>query len=78
MKWFLRRLGYELTPIEASFPREYPPDFEPEEIADYRAVAPFTLTGPERTVTLMRVIQYLVSAESPAMWLNAASGRAAA
>jgi len=64
-KWFLKRFGYEIVPTEVPLSGEYPPDFEPEEIADYRAVAPFTLTGPERTVTLMRAIQYLVKHRIP-------------
>lgn len=38
----------------------YPPDFEPEEIADLIAVGPYTMTSPERIVSLTRAVRYLV------------------
>ncbi len=60
------RFGYEIInkpqPMSAS---EFPPDFTPEEIADYRTVEPFTLTGPLRTVSLMRSLEYLVRQQIP-------------
>ncbi len=61
VKWVLRRLGYEVLPVAPSVePSDYPADFEPAEIEDYAAVAQYTLAGPERTVSLMRAVRYLV------------------
>ncbi len=62
----LGRFGYEIVrqsqPMSAS---DFPPDFSPEEIADYQAVEPYTLTGPLRTVSLVRAIEYLVHHRIP-------------
>ena len=62
----LGRFGYEIVrqaqPMSSS---DFPPDFSPEEIADYQAVEPYTLTGPLRTVSLMRAIEYLVHHRIP-------------
>jgi hypothetical protein len=61
VRWFFRRLGYEIVrQNEYVSDKDFPPDFTPEEIADYRAVAPYTLTGPLRTVSLQRAVEYLV------------------
>jgi hypothetical protein len=38
----------------------YPVDFSPDEIALYERVAPYTLTGVERVVTLRRAIEYVI------------------
>lgn len=66
LHWLLGRLDYEIVrkpqPIS---PSEFPPDFTPEEIADYRAVEPYTLTGPLRTVSLMRALEYVVRQRIP-------------
>jgi O-methyltransferase len=57
----LGRFGYEIVrKPEATQLSDFPPDFTPEEIADYQAVEPYTLTGPLRTVSLTRAIEYLV------------------
>jgi hypothetical protein len=49
----------------ASHPEEeeaaYPPDFTPEEIAVIEAVKPFTMTSPERMVSLIRAVEYLAA-----------------
>src|SRR4051812_4552595 len=62
----LGRFGYEIArkpqPMSSS---EFPPDFTPEEIADYQAVEPYTLTGPLRAVSLMRAIAYLARQRIP-------------
>jgi hypothetical protein len=61
LRWLLGRFGYEVIRKPGSTPPgEFPPDFTPEEIADYRAVEPFTLAGPLRTACLMRALEYLV------------------
>src|SRR5262245_24428422 len=38
----------------------FPPDFEPDEIATIEAVAPFTMTSPERLVGLIRAVRHVV------------------
>jgi O-methyltransferase len=48
----LRRTLEELT---------YPADFSPDEIALYDAVAPHTLTSPERVAALAELVRYTVS-----------------
>jgi hypothetical protein len=62
----LGRFDYEVVrkpqPMSAA---EFPPDFTQEEIADYQAVEPYTLTGPLRTVSLMRALEYLVRQRIP-------------
>jgi hypothetical protein len=66
LRWLLGRFGYDIVRKQQSMqPAEFPPDFTPEEIADYRAVEPYTLTGPLRTVSLTRAIEYLVRYQIP-------------
>jgi hypothetical protein len=62
VKWAFHKLGYDIVAARGD-PAErgpFPPDFEPDEIEDYRAVAPYTLTGPVRVVSLIRAVRYLV------------------
>jgi O-methyltransferase len=40
--------------------RQYPPDFTAPEIATVKAVAPYTMTGSERVVGLVRAVEHLV------------------
>jgi hypothetical protein len=66
VKWLFGRLGYDIAPGDRSQPAgEFPPDFEPEEIEDWLAVAPYTMTGPVRTVALIRAVHYLVGNNIP-------------
>src|SRR4051812_29813395 len=66
LHWLLGRFDYEIVrKPQPMSPSEFPPDFTPEEIADYRAVEPYTLTGPLRTVSLMRALEYLVRQRIP-------------
>src|SRR5262245_37255316 len=61
IKGLFQRLGYELVPASPSTAvSDYPVDFETAEIDDYVAVAPYTMAGAERTVSLMRAVRYLV------------------
>lgn len=65
-KWVFRRLGYDIVPAaDSAVPSDYPPDFEPAEVEDYAAVAAYTMTGPARTVSLMRAVRYLVHNDIP-------------
>lgn len=61
ISWVVARMGYEVVrKRDAAKPRAgFPVDFEPDEIEDYIAVAPYTLTGPVRTVSLMRALRYI-------------------
>jgi hypothetical protein len=66
LHWLLGRFDYEIArKPQPMSPSEFPPDFTPEEIADYRAVEPYTLTGPLRTVSLMRALEYVVRQRIP-------------
>jgi O-methyltransferase len=62
VKWLFRRMGYDIVEGDRVLaPRDdFPPDFERTEIEDYLSVAPYTLTGPLRTISLIRSIRYLV------------------
>ena len=53
LRWALRHAGYELVQ------RGYPPDFEPHEIDTLEAVRPYTMTSPERVVSLCRAVEYV-------------------
>ena len=59
------RFGYEIARKQPMSSDEFPPDFTPEEIAHYQAVEPYTLTGPLRTVSLTRAIEYVVRHRIP-------------
>ncbi len=61
-KWLFAQVGLEIVSKSRATASEsdFPPDFEPEEIEDYLSVAPYTLTGPLRIVTLIRAVRYLV------------------
>lgn len=54
----LRQMGYQISGYRP--PREYPKDFTADEIADYLVVRDFTLTSPERVVSLCRAVEYIV------------------
>jgi hypothetical protein len=61
IKGLFHRLGYELVPTTPSTAAsDYPVDFEAVEIDEYVSVAPYTMAGPERTVSLIRAVRYLV------------------
>lgn len=61
-KWLFRRMGYDLVKGDRDLvPRDgFPPDFEQKEVEDYLSVAAYTLTGPLRTISLIRSVGYLV------------------
>jgi hypothetical protein len=61
----IERSGYELVPASTHAASEFPTDFEPNEIEIYRSVATCTLAGPERTISLIRAVKYLVENEIP-------------
>jgi O-methyltransferase len=57
----LRRLGYDIVRYDGTanvgFPRR---DLTDEEWEIYRKVEPYTMTGVERVVTLIRAVRYLI------------------
>jgi len=55
--------GYDLVQ-RASLPA-YPSDFAPEEISIYEMAQPYTMTSPERIISLIRAVDYVVRAEVP-------------
>src|SRR2546421_485484 len=66
-KWLFRQIGYDivergLAPVPNS---DFPPDFDEMEIEDYLSVAAYTLTGPIRTIALIRSVHYLVQNRIP-------------
>lgn len=60
----LGRFADWLRPLADRF-RRFPPDFEPAEIEDIRAVQPYTMTTPERLVALIRAVHYLMDHDIP-------------
>lgn len=57
----LRRMGYDLTPIdETVVVPEFPVDFDAATQDVCRLVRPFTMTSPERVFALRQSVQYLV------------------
>lgn len=59
-----RRAGFDLVRYRAE-PPALPPDFDAETLAILRAVAPYTLTSPERLFALCTALRYLVAAQVP-------------
>jgi hypothetical protein len=67
---YVRRLiewaGYDLVRLRPGDKAgDFPADFATHEIDIYRAVAPFTLTGPERVACLIRAVDYVVQNNIP-------------
>ncbi len=66
----LRRLGYDVVrsggPARPSETGPHvPPDVDPLTAETIRAVAPYTLTGPERVASLCEAVRYVVRAQVP-------------
>lgn len=70
----LQRVGYDVvrTDAPAGGPARagaggpgVPPDVDPQTAATIRAVAPYTLTGPERVAALCEAVRYVVRAQVP-------------
>ncbi len=65
-----RSVGSGLRYLGRPMGRYVPPsnaqrDFSPTEIEDYRSVKAFTMTGPERIVSLCRAIEYIITNNIP-------------
>ncbi|MGV3760560.1 MAG: TylF/MycF/NovP-related O-methyltransferase [Actinomycetota bacterium] len=58
-----QRRGYRIERLDR--PREVPIDLGPELDALYRAVEPYTLTGPERIAALRDAVRHVVAAGVP-------------
>jgi O-methyltransferase len=54
-----RSFGYDIVSHVPAPDDERVRDFEPEEREIYQQVAPYTLTGPDRVVSLIRALNYL-------------------
>lgn len=62
----LRRLGYDVVRTTASAtPAPALQDVDAQMAATIAAVAPYTLTGPERVAALVEAVRYVVRAEVP-------------
>ena len=63
----LRRLGYDVVRSSGAGPAvaAVPGDVDAQVAATIRAVAPYTLTGPERVAALVEAVRYVVRAEVP-------------
>jgi O-methyltransferase len=61
VKGALRGLGYEITRIQAPWPR----DFREADIELYREVAPYTMTTPEAIYAIAEAVRHVVSNEVP-------------
>jgi hypothetical protein len=62
----LRRLGYEVVPLRATWPG----DFGPEDIALCSEVQPFTMTSPEAIVTLAAAVRHINGHEIPGAYVE--------
>ena len=64
---FLQSRGYQLVPYapEMKVPDELPPDFDPQTAATVAAVAPYTMTSPERIFALCEAVRYVVRNRIP-------------
>lgn len=60
----LNKAGYNIVPHDSGR-GEFPPDFEPLDIEIIRKVVPYTMTSPERLVSLIRAIRYVVQNRIP-------------
>ncbi|MEK6578396.1 MAG: TylF/MycF/NovP-related O-methyltransferase [Bdellovibrionota bacterium] len=66
VKVALNTVGFDLVRYSAaSGGSAFPPDFTSNEIEDYLAVRPFTLTSPERVISLIRSVEYVVTNKIP-------------
>ncbi|MCW2500487.1 MAG: methyltransferase [Frankiales bacterium] len=61
----LHRLGYEVVRSTPDPGLPVPADLDAETAETVRAVAPYTLTGPERIAALVDAVRYVVRAEVP-------------
>lgn len=63
------RLGYDIVPLAERVPQpapvEFPADFDEVTQEICRAVAPFTMTSPERLFSLCRSVEYVVRHDIP-------------
>jgi len=66
----LRRLGYDVVRRETAPERVYPPDFDADLIALCEAVAPYTLTSPERIAALRDAVRHVVRAGVPGAFVE--------
>jgi hypothetical protein len=61
----IEAFGYDLVPKAVSPSHRYPPDFSAEDVEIVEAVAPFTMTSPERIFALIRAVEYITRAGIP-------------
>jgi len=66
----MRTIGYQIRRFpgpEAPSPEpaSLPPDFDETDIALWEAVAPYTMTSPERVFSLRRAVEYVVKNDVP-------------
>lgn len=63
----IRGLGYDLVAVDPSgrLSGGYPPDFDDQAVALVRAVAPYTMTSPERLFALREAVRYIVACNIP-------------
>lgn len=59
IKSILRQSGWDIVPYQTDDQR-FPADLRGEEQEIYKAVAPFTMTGPERIAAAINATQYVV------------------
>jgi O-methyltransferase len=66
LRSLVRRAGYEVISLkQPARSAALPGDFTPLESVLYARVRPFTMTSPERVVSLIRAVRYVVEAEIP-------------
>src|SRR5690606_21458551 len=64
LKHFIRQAGHGRLP-HVNPETGFPADFEAHEIKDILAVRPYTMTSPERIVSLIRSVRYVVENRLP-------------
>jgi O-methyltransferase len=66
LRSLVRKAGYEVMNLkETAKSTSLPCDFTAEESTLYARVRPFTVTSPERIVSLVRAVQYVIDAQVP-------------
>jgi O-methyltransferase len=66
VNWIFRPLGYRFDRIRhLAADAKLPADFEPAEVEDLKAVLPYTLTSPERIVSLSRAVRHVIENKIP-------------
>ncbi|NJN67993.1 MAG: macrocin O-methyltransferase [Chloroflexaceae bacterium] len=65
LKKLIQLSGFDVVRYQEPAASPFPPDFEPRDIEILRAVAPYTMTSPERLFALVQAVRYVVQGDIP-------------